>query len=353
MDPSPRSRLLQWGTLGYGLGRGAHFLAQLRALQILTRPWVPGGFPTRSRDPQVEDRLFQELFLLLKRESMEFASGRFPLSLLRPENPLRHGLRAGALLWDGWRLLRQKKSGRTAVFSEQAKEFAFEKPRYYQRNFHFQEDGYLSDSSAALYEHQVEVLFAGMADSMRRMVLVPLLDRWGPTQGEGLRILEVGAGTGRVSRMIHQVLPKARLTVSDLSEVYLQRARKKLEGVSKVEFIQAAAEELPLQAGRFDAVVSVFLFHELPLEVRKKVLLEKVRVARAGGLIAAVDSLQRHDIPEVASILEQFPRDFHEPYYRNYIENPLEALFNEVGIQAVHHQTGFVSKCVSGLTFAS
>jgi ubiquinone/menaquinone biosynthesis C-methylase UbiE len=141
--------------------------------------------------------------------------------------------------------------------------------------------------------------------------------------------------------------------VSDLSEVYLQRARKNLQGVSRAEFVQAAAEELPFQAGRFDAVISVYLFHELPLEVRKKVLSEKVRVTRAGGLIAAVDSLQLHDLPEVASVLEQFPLDFHEPFYRNYIENPLEDLFLESGIHSVERSTGFVSKCVSGLTFAS
>src|SRR5665213_4248511 len=47
-------------------------------------------------------------------------------------------------------------------------------PRYYLQNFHFQTDGYLSDHSADLYDHQVEVLFGGAADAMRRQALVPL-----------------------------------------------------------------------------------------------------------------------------------------------------------------------------------
>ena len=47
-------------------------------------------------------------------------------------------------------------------------------PRYYQQNFHFQTDGYLSDHSARLYDFQVESLFAGTADVMRRRAYVPI-----------------------------------------------------------------------------------------------------------------------------------------------------------------------------------
>src|SRR5258708_3757280 len=41
-------------------------------------------------------------------------------------------------------------------------------PRYYLQNFHYQTDGWLSRHSAELYDHQVEVLFGGGADAMRR-----------------------------------------------------------------------------------------------------------------------------------------------------------------------------------------
>ena len=47
-------------------------------------------------------------------------------------------------------------------------------PRYYLQNFHYQSGGYLSRDSAALYDYQVEVLFTGGADAMRRQLLVPL-----------------------------------------------------------------------------------------------------------------------------------------------------------------------------------
>ena len=47
-------------------------------------------------------------------------------------------------------------------------------PSYYLQNFHYQTDGYLSELSASLYDLQVELLFNGLADAMRRRILKPL-----------------------------------------------------------------------------------------------------------------------------------------------------------------------------------
>ena len=47
-------------------------------------------------------------------------------------------------------------------------------PDYYLQNFHHQTDGYLSDHSAELYDLQVDILFNGAADAMRRRILPSL-----------------------------------------------------------------------------------------------------------------------------------------------------------------------------------
>ena len=47
-------------------------------------------------------------------------------------------------------------------------------PDYYLQNFHHQTDGYLSDHSAGIYDIQVEILFNGSADAMRRRIIKPL-----------------------------------------------------------------------------------------------------------------------------------------------------------------------------------
>src|SRR5439155_484578 len=48
-------------------------------------------------------------------------------------------------------------------------------PGYYARNFHYQTDGYLGHTSAALYDLQVELLFGGTADAMPRPMVPPVV----------------------------------------------------------------------------------------------------------------------------------------------------------------------------------
>ncbi len=340
------------GAKAFIYGRAAHYFVQLRGLQLLTRLVHSREFPTRLEDPALERQILDALKQCLDHDAQQFAEGKYPLAMLTPESPIEHWLRVGRLLGDGLRLQRQKKKGRTTEFSDQARDFADELPRYYRRNFHFQKDGYLSEESADLYEHQVEILFGGAADAMRRMILEPLIECFGGRSdagdGRGLRILEIGAGTGRTSRMIRLLYPKAHLTVTELSDPYLKRARRRLASADRLDFVQCAGEQLPFQDEQFDAVVSVFLFHELPLEVRQAVLRESLRVLKPRGVLAAVDSLQRDDAPELAPVLEQFPKDFHEPFYRNYIDEPLNRLFAAAGARDVGSRRGFVSKLVWG-----
>jgi hypothetical protein len=62
-----------------------------------------------------------------------------------------------------------------------------------------------------------------------------------------------------------------------------------------------------------------------------------------------VDSLQTGDRQKLDGVLEDFPTQFHEPFYRNYIAHPMESLFEEAGFSEIHSKIGFVSKACSGL----
>ena len=67
-----------------------------------------------------------------------------------------------------------------------------------------------------------------------------------------------------------------------------------------------------------DAVTSIFVFHELPPKVRRIVFRECARVLKPGGRLVLVDPLQRGDQPDYDGILELFPQNYHEPYYKSY-----------------------------------
>jgi 2-polyprenyl-3-methyl-5-hydroxy-6-metoxy-1,4-benzoquinol methylase len=66
----------------------------------------------------------------------------------------------------------------------------------------------------------------------------------------GLRILEVGSGGGHVLQMFRD----AKLTAVDVSDVFLETARKNLAGYD-VEFIKGQVEELDLPKHGFDRVI--------------------------------------------------------------------------------------------------
>jgi ubiquinone/menaquinone biosynthesis C-methylase UbiE len=286
----------------------------------------------------------------MERDLSNIEAGIYPQSVLKPESPIEHWARFPRVLADSIRISRRRAQGRTTEFSEDgSRDLLEELPRYYRRCFHFQTGGYLSPESAELYEHQVEILFAGMADSMRRMVIEPLKKRFGRDHdGKGLRFLELGAGTGRATRFMSLAFPKAQIVATDLSPAYLRTGQKRLLRQARVDFLQADATRLPFSEAQFDAVYSVFLFHEMPLAERERVIAESRRVCKARGVVALVDSLQLGDVPAMDFHLESFPRQFHEPFFRNYAAHPMESLLKSAGLKQVRVETGFFSKQVSG-----
>jgi SAM-dependent methyltransferase len=191
-------------------------------------------------------------------------------------------------------------------------------PRYYARNFHYQSEGYLGHTSAALYDLQVELLFGGTADAMRRRLIAPVVRaaraRKAPA-GQPLRLLDVACGTGHLLRMLGAALGLgAKLFGVDLSPHYIARAREVLPRDLDVSLICDNAERLPFLDATFDVVTSVYLLHEVPADVRARVLAEMARVVRPGGLVVVADSIQLADAADLEREILAFPSRFHEPY---------------------------------------
>ena len=93
-----------------------------------------------------------------------------------------------------------------------------------------------------------------------------------------------------------------------------------------------------------NAVTSIFVFHELPPEVRRAVVREFARVLKPGGRLVLVDSLQRGDRPEYDGLLELFPQNYHEPYYAGYIAEDFGALARACGLTHTRDVLAYVSK---------
>ncbi|MGW3245467.1 class I SAM-dependent methyltransferase [Streptomyces sp. NPDC001070] len=85
-----------------------------------------------------------------------------------------------------------------------------------------------------------------------------------PGRGEGLRILDLGCGTGASTAALLSVAPHAKITALDASAGMLAVARAK-RWPSGVSFVQAPAEELAQvqEAGPFHAVFAAYLFRNV------------------------------------------------------------------------------------------
>jgi ubiquinone/menaquinone biosynthesis C-methylase UbiE len=222
-------------------------------------------------------------------------------------------------------------------------------PDYYTQNFHYQSGGWLTDESARIYDVQVETLFFGAAGAMRRQAIPPIAEFVRGRDQRQLRLLDVACGSGRFLGELAQAFPAMPMAGADLSQAYLDEAARFLHGRRTITFQHANAETLPFTDGSYDIVTCVYLYHELPTDVRRRVTSEIARVLKPGGLFVFVDSLQWGDVDGYDGLLEAFPQRFHEPYYLEYLGDTLEGhdgLFSQSGLEPQDSFPAFLSKIV-------
>jgi ubiquinone/menaquinone biosynthesis C-methylase UbiE len=275
---------------------------------------------------------------LHERDLANVEAGMYPRELLF-DIPLRRYARAfPRLVRDTPRVVRRMKRGDYKdIPSVDKSRF----PAYYRRNFHWQTDGYFSEHSAEVYELGVELLFRGTADVMRRQIIPPIT-RFLRSQ-QATRLLDVGCGTGRTLHQIARTHPALRLWGVDLSPAYVKVARERARDAT---IAIENGEALPFADGAFDIVTSVYLFHELPRNARRNVVREMSRVLRPGGLLVIEDSAQIAESAEIRSALREFPREFHEPFYQDYLDDDLAALLGECGFAVSAVEPHLVAKVV-------
>jgi ubiquinone/menaquinone biosynthesis C-methylase UbiE len=297
--------------------------------------------------PEILDKLQVRLKKLEEQDWQDAQQGVYPTSLLF-DNPWSDFFRYYPEVWlDMFKIWSRLQKKEYQQFNQSIEREGY--PSYYLQNFHYQTDGYLSDMSANLYDLQVEILFNGAADAMRRRILAPLkqgLQAFSHLPSQQVKVLDVACGTGRTLRMIRGALPKAALFGTDLSPAYLRKANQLLSEIpgELPQLIQANAEKLPFLDNYFQGLTSVFLFHELPASARQEVINEAFRVLQPGGVFVICDSMQAIDSPDFQTMMNNFPAIFHEPYYRHYTTDNLEERLTTAGFTNIEVTNHFVSK---------
>jgi ubiquinone/menaquinone biosynthesis C-methylase UbiE len=107
--------------------------------------------------------------------------------------------------------------------------------------------------------------------------------------GDGLRVLEIGCGTGNVTTRAKRAAPGADVVGSDPDPLALARAQRKARGLGGIRFERAYAQDLPFADGEFDRVLSSMMLHHLDGDVKAAAAAEIHRVLRPGGALHIVD----------------------------------------------------------------
>jgi ubiquinone/menaquinone biosynthesis C-methylase UbiE len=300
--------------------------------------------PPAHTDAPVPDqrRLYADMARLLRRDLANVEAGIYPLPADR-DGSLLTRLRHSRLFFEDLPEIhrRRESNDHSEVLNERTRG---RRPDYYLQNFHFQSGGWMTEDSARRYDTQVEVLFKGTANAMRRQALPPLHEVFAGRDQRRLSLLDIGCGTGCFLDSARQAWPRLRAFGLDMSEAYIRHARRRLKRAPRLHLVVGNAEAIPLPDSSQDAVTSIFTFHELPPEIRRSVIGECARVLKPGGRLILMDSLQSGDEPDYQGLLERFPQNYHEPYYASYMDEDFPAVAARQGLAHVRDVKAFVSK---------
>jgi ubiquinone/menaquinone biosynthesis C-methylase UbiE len=116
----------------------------------------------------------------------------------------------------------------------------------------------------------------------------------------GLRVLELGCGTGGITRLLLE--RGVSVTGVDSSERMLSRARRRGPGA---QFLCSRLEDFE-SVGSFDRVFFAFVLHELSAPDRNAALATARRAVTPGGVVAVLD----YAVPPIGGLLSRAWRWF-------------------------------------------
>jgi len=101
------------------------------------------------------------------------------------------------------------------------------------------------------------------------------------------KVLEIGCGTGSVTRTLAGWPGVASATGVDPSPVFIERARKLADGINNIDFLEGDGRSLIFRPGGFDVVVVNTTLSHVPEPER--LVAEAFRVLHPLGLLAVFD----------------------------------------------------------------
>jgi SAM-dependent methyltransferase len=186
----------------------------------------------------------------------------------------------------------------------------------------------ISEVATAVQERLVDVLEMRVNDAQQRAMWQAYIA--GIEFPPEARVLEIGCGTGAVTRILAQ-WPSVREVVGvDPSPVFIANARALAADIPNVTFEEGDGRSLRFTAGAFDVAVAHQALSHVPEPER--LLAEAWRVLRPGGWLAIYDgdyataTVATSDLDPLEACADAFRRGFiHDPWIMRRLPQLLKA----------------------------
>lgn len=104
----------------------------------------------------------------------------------------------------------------------------------------------------------------------------------------GMKILDLGCGTGTLTLMLKRAHPEAQVTGLDGDPQVLDIAREKSRSIN-IQWDEGLASSLPYPDSVFDRVVSSLVIHHLVIDDKRRAFKEIYRVLKPRGELRIID----------------------------------------------------------------
>ena len=129
---------------------------------------------------------------------------------------------------------------------------------------------------------------------------------------DGAIALDIGCGSGALAIAVAKKNPNASVIGCDrwgkeykeFSKL-LCKENAKAEGCENITFQKGDATKLPFEDESFDAVVSNYVYHNIPTSDRQAILLETLRTLKKGGTFALHDIFSNNKYGDMEPFLQK------------------------------------------------
>jgi tRNA (cmo5U34)-methyltransferase len=143
---------------------------------------------------------------------------------------------------------------------------------------HFEEE-------AKVFDELIKTLIPFYEDMIQSLILaLPFHDK------EKIKVLDLGCGTGNISKEVKEHFPNAQITCVDMAENMIQIAKSKLTPYNDIEFKIADFRDLKFKED-YDGVISSLALHHLQREEQKSFYCRIKEFLKDGGVFYNADNI--------------------------------------------------------------